>query len=426
MEGAHQMDTTQEQPPVTVYRWLVIGLWLLCSVTGFMVAATIGIMLPAISSDMDLSPARQGMLGSSAFWGNLVLAVPLSWWTSRYGPKILTTITLTAGTGLIFVQSWAPSFVILLAGRLVFGITVIARQPAQAILTQQWFRQREIVMVNSLSNALFGMVVGGGLAGSPIILDSLGDDWRTTFRTFGILFAVLSVLWVVLGSERRGASQTGRRASLSLGALRQTLSYRDLWIVGAGFVGATGAWSAFLAFYPTLMLDVHQMSLKVSGGALALGVLLGGVSGLAFGYAVMTSGRGNTYLKLQGVLMASTYAAMTLTGNTSLVVLLNFLNGVAWGFWPILYTVPFHLRGIQPMQVPVALAFTLTMVSMGTTLGPLVTGFMQEAFDGPKWPLFIVGFSPLTLTLAGTLLPTLTGGRTGVSHAPPTGAGATD
>ena len=77
------MHPAQDQPPATVHRWLVIGLWLLCSVTGFMVAATIGIMLPAISSDLDLSPGQQGMLGSSAFWGNLALAVPLSWWTSR-------------------------------------------------------------------------------------------------------------------------------------------------------------------------------------------------------------------------------------------------------------------------------------------------------------------------------------------------------
>ena len=400
------MHTAHDEPPTTVYRWFVIGLWLLCSVTGFMVAATIGIMLPAISSDLGLSPGQQGMLGSSAFWGNLALAVPLSWWTSRYSPKILTSITLAVGAGLIFLQSWAPSFLVLLAGRLAFGITVIARQPAQAILTQQWFRPREIVMVNGLSNALFGMVVGGGLAGSPVILDSLGDDWRTTFRTFGVLFAALTVLWVVLGSERRGAPQGGRRAGLSLGALRQTLSHRDLWIVGVGFAGATGAWSAFLAFYPTLMLDVHQMSLRMSGGALALGVVVGGASGLVFGYAVMTSGRGNTYLKLQGVLMAATYAAMTLTGSTWAALLLNFLNGIAWGFWPILYTVPFHLRGMDSRQVPIALAFTLTMVSAGTTLGPLATGFMQEAFDGPKWPLFIAGLSPLTLTLAGTLLPT--------------------
>ena len=420
------MYTSQDQPPATVYRWLVIGLWLLCSVTGFMVAATIGIMLPAISSDLDLSPGQQGMLGSSAFWGNLALAVPLSWWTSRYSPKILTSVTLAAGTALIFLQSWTPSFVVLLAGRLAFGVTVIARQPAQAILTQQWFRPREIVMVNSLSNALFGIVVGGGLAGSPVILDSLGDDWRTTFRTFGVLFAVLTVLWTVLGGERRGAPQVGRRTGLSLGALRRTLSYRDLWIVGVGFVGATGAWSGFLAFYPTLMLDVHEMSLKVSGGALALGVVVGGASGLAFGYAVMTSGRGNAYLKLQGVLMAGTYVAMTLTGSTWLAVLLNFLNGVAWGFWPILYTVPFHLRGIQPPQVPIALAFTLMMVSAGTTLGPLATGFMQEAFDGPKWPLFIVGFSPLTLTVAGTFLPTLAGGRRDAARAPSTEAGAAD
>ena len=344
------------------------------------------------------------MLGSSAFWGNMLLAVPLSWWTARYGPKILTTVTMSLGTGLIFFQSWAPSFVILLAGRMAFGITIIARQPAQALLTQQWFLKREIVMVNSLSNALFGMVVGGGLASSPIILDSLGDDWRTTFRTFGILFVVLTVLWAVLGRERQTANQPGGRPALSLGALRQTLSYRDLWIVGFGFMGATGAWSAFLAFYPTLMLDVHQMSLKMSGGALALAVLVGGISGLGFGYAVMTWGRGGTYLQALGILMAGTYVGMTLTGSAPTVLGLNLLNGVAWGFWPVLYTVPFHLRGIQPQQVAVALAVMMALTSLGMLLGPLVAGFLQEALDGLKWPLLVIGLAPLSLTIAGTVI----------------------
>ena len=350
------MDTTQELPQATTpYRWLVIGLFLLCSVTEFMVAATLGIMLPAISSDLDLSPRQQGMLGSSAFWGNLALAVPLSWWTSRYGPKMLTTVTLTLGTLTIFLQSWAPTFVLLLAGLLAFGVTVIARQPAQALLTQQWFQKREIVMVNSLSNALFGLVVGGGLAGAPVILATMGDDWRTTFRIFGVLFAVLTVLWAILGREQVTGSQPGLRAPFGVDILRRTFTYRDLWITGFGFMGATMAWFAFLSFYPKFMLDSHQVSLQLSGGALAPGVLIGGISGLGFGYAVTKVGRGNTLLQVLGILLAGTYAGMSLTGSLPMVFVFNFLNGIAWGFFPILYTVPFHLPGIQPRQVAVAL-----------------------------------------------------------------------
>ncbi len=196
------MDTTQKLKGATPsYRWLVIGLWLLCRVSGFMVAATLGIMLPAISSDLSLSPVQQGLLSSSAYWGNLVLAVPLSWWTSRYGPKVLTTVTLTLGTLLIFLQSWAPSFGVLLAGRLGFGFSIIARQPAQAILIHQWFQKREVILVSSLSNILFGLVVGGGLAVAPLVLAARGDNWRSTFLILGALFALLTALWAVLGRD---------------------------------------------------------------------------------------------------------------------------------------------------------------------------------------------------------------------------------
>ena len=41
------------------YRWLVIGLWLFSSVSGFMIIYTLGIMLPVISDDLGLSPAEQ-------------------------------------------------------------------------------------------------------------------------------------------------------------------------------------------------------------------------------------------------------------------------------------------------------------------------------------------------------------------------------
>ena len=52
-------------------------LWMLCSVSGFVVVSTIGIILPEISEELDLSPGEQGVLSSAAFWGNLALAIPL-------------------------------------------------------------------------------------------------------------------------------------------------------------------------------------------------------------------------------------------------------------------------------------------------------------------------------------------------------------
>lgn len=382
---------------------------MLSGVSGFMVLSTLGILLPAIRADLDISPFQQGLLGSSAFWGNIALAIPLSWWTSRYGPKMLTSVTMVLGTAALFLQGWAPAFAVLLAGRLAFGISVMARQPARVSLTQQWFAPREVVFVNSVSNLLFGLVVGGGLAASPFILAAFGDDWRATLNVFAGFFVVLTILWMILGRERRTPQypiRQERQGPHETGVVSGALGYRDLWIQGFGFVGATLCWSAFLAFYPTLMLDTYELSLQWSGAILALGVFVGGAAGLGLGYIVMNKGHGKLILQVLGILMPVTYLGMILTGSIPILIVLTLVNGVAWGFWPILFTVPFHLPGIRPRQVAVAVAFTMMMSSVGTALGPLAAGLLQQLSGDLQETLFILSFTGLSLTAAGVLLRT--------------------
>ena len=40
------------------------------------------------------------------------------------------------------------------------------------------------------------------------------------------------------------------------------------------------AWSAFLSFYPTMMFDTYEISLRWTGAILAVGVFVGGATGL--------------------------------------------------------------------------------------------------------------------------------------------------
>lgn len=397
-------DTSQQTDEVSSYRWVVMGLWALAGVSGFMVMSTVGILLPSISADLGLSPGEQGILGSSAFWGNIVLAIPLSWWMSRYGAKTLTTVTLALGTLFLFLQGWAPVFGVLLVGRLAFGIAILARQPARALLTQQWFPPREIVFVNSASNALFGLVVGAGQVSTPFILSSMGDDWRGVIYTFGGLFAVLTVLWMLFGRERTTATAQRRESFGGVGVLKGALMHRDLWIAGLGFIGITAAWSGFLNFFPTLMLEEYDVSLSWSGAILAVGIFVGGIAGLGFGYLAMKAGKQKAILLALGLLMTGSYAGMTLTSSIPLLFLLSFFNGVAWGFWPILFTIPFHLPGIRPRELAVAVSVTMMLSSAGIALGPLATGFLQQALGDLRTSLFIVSFGALSLSAAGLVL----------------------
>ncbi len=381
-----------------------MGIWLFSSVSSFMVLNTLGILLPAISADLDLSPSQQGLLGSASHWGNIALAIPLSWATSRLSPKWLTAATLTMATGCLFLQSFAPVFIVLLLGRLLFGISNIAQMPARALLTRQWFPPKEVILVNGASNVLFGLVVGGGLVAAPVILDLTDGDWRLTLRIFGFYFAGITVLWTLLGRERTNEADQNVAASQGLDVIKRALGHRDLWIGGLGFVGSTLSFGAFLAFYPTLMLEDFGISLRLSGAILALGVLVGGIGGMVIAWAASTSGRERLFLQVLGILMIGSNVGMVLTGSVPALFILSFFNGVAWAFFPILITVPFHLPGIRPRELAVAFTFTMMMTSVGTSMGPLITGFLQEAFDNLKMALFLISFTSITLVIAGGTL----------------------
>jgi len=386
------------------YRWTVMVVWLFSSVSSFMVLNTLGILLPAISADLDLSPSQQGLLGSASHWGNIALAIPLSWATSRLSPKWLTAATLLMATGCLFLQSWAPVFIVLLAGRLLFGISNIAQMPARVLLTRQWFPPREVIYLNGLSNVLFGLVVGGGLVLAPVILDLTDGDWRATLRIFGLYFAGVTLLWTLVGRERTNVADQDVVAEKGLDVVKGALGHRDLWIGGLGFAGATMSFGAFLAFYPTLMLEEFDISLRLSGMILALGVVVGGIGGIGIAWAASTHGREGNYLQVLGILMICTNLGMVLTGSVPALFVLSFFNGVAWAFFPILVTIPFHLPGIRPRELAVAFAFTMMMTSVGTSLGPLFTGYLQEGLDDLKMALFLISFTSISLILAGSTL----------------------
>ena len=381
-----------------------MGVWFTSAVAGFMVVSTLGILLPSISADLGLSPSEQGLLGSAAFWGNLLLAIPLSWWTSRFGPKILTTVTLALGTLFIFLQGIAPALVMLIVGRLAFGVTILAREPARAHLIRQWFRPNEAIIANSVSNVLFGIIVGGGMIVTPLILSEFGNSWRKVFYIYGVVFSVFTLIWIVLGRERpldESRIQTDRPER---NAIRLALSHRDIWIAGFGFFGASMSWAAFLNFYPTMMLNTYEFPLKWTGAVLALGIFVGGLCGLAVGYYVSIREGRKGMLKVFGVLMVGSYMGLIFTDSIPLLIVATLANGVAWGFFPILYTVPFMLVGVRSREVAIGVSFLTVSLSAGSVLGPLLTGFVQEALEDLRAALFFVSFAGLSLSAAGIML----------------------
>ena len=391
-------------PATGNYRWFVMSLWQVGMVSGWMVVATLGILLPSISSDLGLSPRQQGLLGSAAVWGNLGLALPLGWWLSRYSPKWVLVASQMLATAFVAVQGWAPGYAFLLLGRLGLGLSVIMRGPAQALLIQQWFPRRQIPLVNGFSNATFNLVMAAGLLTTPFILGSFGNDWRRTFHIFVLYFIVLTVLWVIFGKDRSSPESRRQEESRESGVIRAALSRRDLWLAGLAFCGTTMAEGAFFSFFPTMMLNVHGVSLKWSGALTSVYLVVAALSGFVIIHLAARLGKGKQILQAMSLLLAGTFMGLTMTGSIPVLVILALLNGVAWGFWPLITTVPYLLPGARPREVAIGVSFIQLAISSGTAVGPLVTGFLQEALGDLRLALWIMGFAPLSLAVAGTFL----------------------
>ena len=401
-----------------------MGLYDITGTAGWMFASTIGILLPAISAELGLSPSQQGLLGSSAFWGGMVLGIPMAWWVSRYRAKTTTTIAFAVGALFFFIQGWAPVFAVLIASRLLYGITRLASEPARALLTRQWFADREVVLSMTLNNGLFALIFGVGFVATPFLFKSLGNDWRMTLNIFGGVMAALTLLWMLLGRERITAEYRRREVPREAGLMRGALMYRDLWIAGLGVLGPTTATFAFISFFPTLMLDSYGVSLQWSGGILALTHAIGGLSGLGLGYFVFVTGKRNSLLGVLGMVLAGTYIGMTLTGSLPLLLVLALINGSAWGFWPALAAVPFQLPGIRPREVAVANTVISTTSSAGFVLGPMIAGFLQDGLGDLKLALIILSFMPLSLTVSALFLrPPPTGALGALGQGTPTHGG---
>ena len=391
-------------------RWAIMGLWLLSSVAGFMMVISAGLLLPSVSADFGLTPTQQGFYGSAAFLGNLFLTLPISWWVSRYKPKILTTVTFTLSSALMFVQSWGPNFAIVLLGRLGFGISTLAREPARVLLMHRLFTPREFILVSGVYNLLFGLVVGGGLVLTPIILGRVGDDWRRVLLTFAVTLGVLAVLWTILGSDGEENAESERQeadpADGGLGIIKRVLGYKELWIAGTGSMGTTMAWSSFVNFYPTLMLDVYDVSLNWTGLLLAIGIAVGGPSGIALSWIVprVSGNRRRNILQAIGVAMVATYLGMILTDSIPLLIVVTLVSGVAQGYWPILNSIPFYLPGIRPRESTVALSFMMTLGTFGVATGPALVGALQDRLGDLRLAMIIISFAPILLVICSSLI----------------------
>ena len=395
------MQTTPESPRLR--RWTVVASLTSCVGTSLSIVFIIGILLPEISEELDLSPLAQGWLGSSVLIANLIFCIPVNLVTSRFRPWRTVTLLFLGVTGSALLQSWTPVLGALFVGRVGSGLFFTSTQSPRALLIQQWIPRHRISFTNGLAFAGIDLIMGIGFLVTPQF-QALAGGWRETFFIWSMILLGLTVVWMIVGGERVTEEFATRARAETTSPLNALRNYRQLWIMGLGMGGSMAAQAGFQNFWPTLAED------KLGFGAGFVGLALGATTFAAAPTDFLANAipglirRRTLVLSVCSIASVISLTGMVYATSVPLALGLAVLKGFSFAFFPVLMIMVFLIPGIKPREIGIGMSFMETSIWGGSAIGPLLVGGLQEATGDLQMALFINGLLPLMLLVSAGML----------------------
>ena len=396
------MATVHEEH-VPAYRWVVIGTLTTGVATALTSMFLIGLLLPDIADELGLSPSQQGWLGASVVFGNLFLEIPIALWLSRYRPWRVVALGFLGIGVFTLLQAWSPTIAFLIAGRIALGISFTTSQAPRALLIQQWTAPSQLPFTQGVVFGATSMVMGLALLMTPLLLEALGG-WRNILYIMGVMGIVSTVLWTILGRERVTAGYEERMESQFQNPVLNVLKYKQLWLMGLGMCSGLIAMTSFDVFWPTYAQEELEISLTTAGITVGIVQLVAGPTVFLLTAIPELARRQTLVLGTCAVAIIGTNLGLLVLDSVPSLLMIAVLRGVASVYFPVLMIMVYQLPGIRPREVAVGIAFLLTSIWLGSAIGPLLVGFVQELTGDLGFGLYTVAFAPLVLVVVAAIL----------------------
>jgi MFS family permease len=172
--------------------WLVAALGLLLDGFDFFV---IGVCLPLIAVDFDLTPGTTGLLASAAVLGSVLGAVVLGPVADRIGRRLVFRLDLLLFVAAALASALAWDVWSLISFRFLLGVAIGADYPLSSSYAAEVAprRHRDRLLVGVISFQAVGSLLGVSLGLLAIRANPAPDAWRWILGA-GALLAVLVVV----------------------------------------------------------------------------------------------------------------------------------------------------------------------------------------------------------------------------------------
>ena len=383
-------------------------------------------LLPLAIEEYGISHWEAGLLVSLPMLFGAAIGIPGGMLIARFGVRRAYMCAWVA-MALLALAPIVPNFYVLLVLRLAYGVGLALMVVATGPLVMQWFRPREMLIINSLNTAILSMGVAVSLAGAVPLADLLG--WKMTLTVFSLVGIVGAILWPLAPK----GSDTGqeRRTGISVREVFSVLRGRTVVLLVAADAGIFIQYTALTTWLPTFYGEERGISAREAGIITSIlpfvgifAVLAGGAVPFLFETyraRLAVFGRlGELLFSYSGILVFSGILAVLgglgaflLATQAGIYIAVVVLGVGSWFYVPALLTIPMRLSGATPERVAAVWGSYMTFSGLGMFIFPILVGWLYDNFSS-YYPGFIIcAVASWALLIAGLLLP-----RDAVSEGP--------
>ncbi|KAJ0176879.1 hypothetical protein K1T71_008058 [Dendrolimus kikuchii] len=279
-------EESNPRPKGLGIRHVQTGLLFLAMLLAFTMRVNMSMAIVDMTDDrndsyFDWSHSVQSVILSSFFWGYVILQVPAGELARRFGGKPLITISVSVNSLISLALPFAADIAgwkLVCVCRILQGFTQAFIYPCMHHLISQWVPLQEKGLLSTI-------IYAGGQLGIAIQLLSAGFiasawGWEGIFYTNGVLGAIWTVLYLILGADSPESSKYISKEEVlyiqrSLGRVGEQKRYPapwgkiltslPFWAVIAGHCGQNWGFFTLMTEMPTYMSKVLGVDLKSNG-----------------------------------------------------------------------------------------------------------------------------------------------------------------
>ena len=418
--------------PKPAYAWYCLSIICFAYLFGFMDRIIVGLLTPAIQSDLGLSDSQMGVIQGLAFAVFYTLfLIPLGLAADRFNRKWILTAGTTFWSLATAAGGLARSFGGLFAARVGVGIGEATLHPCATSLIGDYFEPNtrpkafgiytmSTALGSGLTYILGGAViafVGVGQSGNTFSMPFLGDipAWQAVFIIVGLAGLVPALLMAfTVGEPKRmgeSANESARASRAEIMAFLK-LNRTTLLCHNFGLAFITMAVYGWVNWMPALFVRVHQWDVPTFSIYFGIfGGITGVISAVSSGFVTnwfkargFTDGAMRTVLiGGVGLTIGTTVAPLMPTPELALagyVIAGLFANyPPAQALAAIAEITPNHMRGT------VTAVYIFVMGIGGAGLGPFAIGWVTDnVFQDPMKIHHSMALVTLTTGTAGVFL----------------------